>query len=81
MHVLQAASGRLVRFVATVSDRPGGIAQLTDVLYQCKVSIKDILHERAWLHSDVFSTQVPALGCDGTWWISPKGTRDTSLVT
>lgn len=27
-----AADGRLVRFVVTVSDRPGGIAELTKIL-------------------------------------------------
>ena len=27
-----AADGRLIRFIATVSDRPGGIARLTKVL-------------------------------------------------
>lgn len=53
-----AAEGRLVRFVVTVSDRPGGIAELTKLIAQMGVSIKDILHERAWLKSDVFSVQV-----------------------
>lgn len=53
-----AAEGRLVRFVVTVSDRPGGIAELTKIIADLGVSIKDILHERAWLKSDVFSVQV-----------------------
>ncbi|KAK7468186.1 hypothetical protein BaRGS_00036599 [Batillaria attramentaria] len=53
-----AAEGRLVRFVVTVSDRPGGIAELTKIIAGLGVSIKDILHERAWLKSDVFSVQV-----------------------
>eukprot|EP00123_Amoebidium_parasiticum_P013761 comp22138_c0_seq2/m.32399 comp22138_c0_seq2/g.32399 ORF comp22138_c0_seq2/g.32399 comp22138_c0_seq2/m.32399 type:complete len:474 (-) comp22138_c0_seq2:984-2405(-) len=53
-----AASGRLCRFVATVSDRPGGIRKLTELLGNCEVSIKDIFHERAWLDTDVFSVQV-----------------------
>ncbi|KAK7100502.1 L-threonine ammonia-lyase-like [Littorina saxatilis] len=53
-----AAEGRLVRFVVTVSDRPGGIAELTRLISDLGVSIKDILHERAWLKSDVFSVQV-----------------------
>jgi threonine dehydratase len=37
-----AADGRLVRFEAIVSDRPGGIAALTKILADCGVSIKDI---------------------------------------
>ncbi|XP_076440664.1 L-threonine ammonia-lyase-like isoform X2 [Babylonia areolata] len=53
-----AAEGRLVRFVVTVSDRPGGIAELTRMIADLGISIKDILHERAWLKSDVFSVQV-----------------------
>nr|XP_022319368.1 uncharacterized protein LOC111122100 isoform X2 [Crassostrea virginica] len=53
-----AADGRLIRFVITVSDRPGGIAELTKLLADMGVSIKDIFHERAWLKSDIFSVQV-----------------------
>ncbi|KAH9492592.1 hypothetical protein Btru_024876 [Bulinus truncatus] len=50
-----AAEGRLIRFGVTVSDRPGGIAELTKKIADLGVSIKDILHERAWLQTDVFS--------------------------
>ncbi|XP_048761123.1 L-threonine ammonia-lyase-like [Ostrea edulis] len=53
-----AADGRLIRFVVTVSDRPGGIAELTKLMAEVGVSIKDIFHERAWLKSDIFSVQV-----------------------
>jgi len=53
-----AAEGRLVRFGVTVSDRPGGIAELTKKISDLGVSIKDILHERAWLQTDVFSVVV-----------------------
>mgnify|MGYP003574266398 CR=1 FL=1 len=52
-----AADGRLVRFVVTVSDRPGGIAELTKLIASIGVSLKDIFHERAWLKSDIFSVQ------------------------
>lgn len=48
-----AADCRLVNFYATVSDRPGGIARLTALLSEEGASIKDIYHERAWLHSSV----------------------------
>ncbi|VDI25518.1 threonine dehydratase, partial [Mytilus galloprovincialis] len=53
-----AVDGRLVRFVVTVSDRPGGIAELAKLLSSNGASIKDMFHERAWLKSDVFSVQV-----------------------
>uniref|UniRef100_A0A1I8GZG0 Serine racemase n=1 Tax=Macrostomum lignano TaxID=282301 RepID=A0A1I8GZG0_9PLAT len=44
-----AVDGRLIHFVTTVSDRPGGIAELSAILAGMGVSIKDIFHERAWL--------------------------------
>ncbi|XP_019632542.1 PREDICTED: uncharacterized protein LOC109476108 isoform X1 [Branchiostoma belcheri] len=52
-----AADGRLCRFVVTVSDRPGGIAELCKLIAKLGVSLKDIFHERAWLTSDIFSVQ------------------------
>lgn len=48
-----AADQRLVRFSATVSDKPGGIANLARDMADQGVSVKDIYHERAWLHSRV----------------------------
>lgn len=48
-----AADQRLIRFAATVSDRPGGIAQLSRDMADMGVSVKDIYHERAWLHSRI----------------------------
>ena len=53
-----AADERLIQFHATVSDRPGGIAKLTDLLSTQGASIKDIYHERAWLHSSVDQVKV-----------------------
>ena len=53
-----AADNRLCNFYATVSDRPGGIANLTRLLCDEGASIKDIYHERAWLHSTVDQVQV-----------------------
>lgn len=52
-----AAEGRLVKFYAEVSDRPGGIHELCDILTTLGVSIKDIMHERAWL-KDIYTVQV-----------------------
>jgi threonine dehydratase len=53
-----AADKRLVNFYATVSDRPGGISKLTALLSEEGASIKDIYHERAWLHTSVDQVQV-----------------------
>jgi threonine dehydratase len=53
-----SADLRLVNFYATVSDRPGGIANLTSLLSEQGASIKDIYHERAWLYSSVDQVQV-----------------------
>uniref|UniRef100_A0A0A9XU89 L-serine deaminase n=2 Tax=Lygus hesperus TaxID=30085 RepID=A0A0A9XU89_LYGHE len=53
-----AVDGRLLKFCVTVSDRPGGIADLCQLVSETGVSIKDIMHERAWITSDVFSVQV-----------------------
>lgn len=53
-----AADGRLVRFIVSVSDRPGGIAQLTTLVARVGASVKDIHHERAWQDSDVMSVQI-----------------------
>ena len=53
-----AADRRLIRFVATVSDRPGGIANLCRDMADQGVSIKDIYHERAWLQSHVDQVMV-----------------------
>ncbi|XP_069944264.1 uncharacterized protein [Cherax quadricarinatus] len=52
-----AADGRLVKFTVTVSDRPGGIAELTRLMANLGVSIKDMVHERAWIRSDIFSVE------------------------
>ena len=43
-----AEDGRLVRFEVTISDRPGGIARLTELLSAVGVSVKDIHHERGF---------------------------------
>ena len=53
-----AADCRLSSFYCTVSDRPGGIANLTLLLSELGASIKDIYHERAWLYTSVDQVQV-----------------------
>ncbi|KAI5726946.1 hypothetical protein M8J76_011655 [Diaphorina citri] len=52
-----AADGRLVKFSVNLSDRPGGIAELCTILASVGVSIKDVMHERAWVTRDVFSVK------------------------
>ena len=44
-----------------VSDRPGGIAELTKLISSVGVSIKDIVHERAWVRTDAFAVGVRIL--------------------
>ena len=56
-----AVDGRLVRFEALVSDRPGGIARLTEALAESGVSIKEIFHERAWVSEDTWSVRVKCI--------------------
>ncbi|XP_053613765.1 L-threonine ammonia-lyase-like isoform X2 [Plodia interpunctella] len=53
-----AAEQRLVKFKVTVSDRPGGIAELCRNIASIGVSIKDIMQERAWVFGDIFSVEV-----------------------
>jgi len=45
--------GRLTRFTAKISDRPGGLATLCHVIADTGASIKDIAHDRAFSGSDV----------------------------
>lgn len=61
-----AAEGRLLRFTVTVSDRPGGILELCKTMASVGVSIKDIMHERAWLR-DIYSVEVKVV-CETRDW-------------
>lgn len=53
-----AAEGRLVKFKVTVSDRPGGMAELCALLSNLGVTLRDCIPERAWVKGDVFSVEV-----------------------
>ena len=55
-----AAEGRLMKFTVAVNDRPGGITELCKLISSCGVSIKDIMHERAWL-KDIYSVEVKCI--------------------
>lgn len=53
-----AADGRLARLVATISDRPGGLAHLTTLIADCGASIQQITHDRVFSGPDVSSVRV-----------------------
>ena len=48
-----AADGRLVRFRARISDRPGGLAKLASAIAQEQASVRDILHDRTFAGEDI----------------------------
>ncbi|MBA3832686.1 MAG: threonine ammonia-lyase [Chthoniobacterales bacterium] len=52
------ADGRLSRFRAMISDRPGGLADLTAQIAEAGASIKQVIHDRAFASSDVSAVQV-----------------------
>jgi len=52
------SDGRLTRFRARISDRPGGLSRLTQVIADSGASVKDIAHDRAFSGPDVSAVQV-----------------------
>lgn len=48
-----AADGRLFRFAANISDRPGGLARFTSILADEGASVRDVEHDRAFAGDDV----------------------------
>ncbi len=52
------ADGRLGRFVAVISDRPGGLADLTSRIASTGASIKQVVHDRAFAGTDVSAVHV-----------------------
>jgi threonine dehydratase len=53
-----ASDGRLCRFSVTVSDRPGGLAQVTALIAEEGANIVDIAHDRAFAKGDINSVTV-----------------------
>ncbi|XP_063628042.1 L-threonine ammonia-lyase-like [Cydia splendana] len=53
-----AAEGRLIKMKVTVSDRPGGLAELCQMMTAIGVTVRDCVPERAWVKGDVFSAQM-----------------------
>lgn len=52
------ADGRLGRFTAVISDRPGGLADLASQIAAAGASIKQVVHDRAFASSDVSTVNV-----------------------
>ena len=52
------ADGRLCRFTAVISDRPGGLADLASQIASTGASIKQVVHDRAFASSDVSAVRV-----------------------
>jgi threonine dehydratase len=53
-----ASDGRLFRFTATISDRPGGLARFAGLLAEEGASVVDIAHDRAFSSDDVSTVTV-----------------------
>src|SRR6185295_12417866 len=52
------ADGRLARFTVSISDRPGGLARLAEVIASTGASIKEIVHDRAFSGPDLSTVRV-----------------------
>jgi threonine dehydratase len=52
------ADGRLGRFTAVISDRPGGLADLAAQIASTGASIKQVVHDRAFASSNVSTVNV-----------------------
>ena len=52
------ADGRVWRFSVSISDRPGGLARLAEVIASTGASIKEIVHDRAFSGPDLSAVRV-----------------------
>jgi threonine dehydratase len=53
-----ASDGRLWRFTATISDRPGGLARFAGLIAETGASIIEITHDRAFSSEDINTVNV-----------------------
>ncbi|PIO76754.1 ACT domain protein [Teladorsagia circumcincta] len=53
-----AVDHRLIRFEVLISDRPGGVAELSKIVAEVGASVKDMTMERAFHRSDAFTVAV-----------------------
>jgi len=58
IEVALVEDGRLCRFTATITDRPGGLAGLAQLIAATGASVKDITHDRVFAGPDVSSVRV-----------------------
>jgi len=52
------ADGRLARFTAEISDRPGGLAAFAELLKELGASVQDIVHDRTFCGPNVAAVNV-----------------------
>jgi threonine dehydratase len=52
------ADGRLARLTVSISDRPGGLARLAEVIASTGASVKEIVHDRAFAGPDLSEVRV-----------------------
>jgi threonine dehydratase len=52
------ADGRLARFTVSISDRPGGLARLAEIIASTGASIKEIVHDRTFSGPDLSTVGV-----------------------
>lgn len=52
------ADGRLCRFAVSITDRPGGLARLAQVIASTGASVKEIVHDRAFAGPDLSAVRV-----------------------
>ena len=52
------ADGRLSRFTVSISDRPGGLARLAELIASTGASIKEIVHDRAFAGPELSEVRV-----------------------
>lgn len=62
--------GRLTRFSAVISDRPGGLAKLATLIAEVGATIQEVTHDRAFSGSDVTAVNV----------LCTVGTRDREHI-
>ncbi len=53
-----ASDGRLCRFTAIISDRPGGLARFAGLIAEEGASVIDIAHDRAFVQDDITTVAV-----------------------
>ncbi len=52
------SDGRLCRFTAVVTDRPGGLARLAELIARSGASVQEIAHDRAFAGPDIAAANV-----------------------